>query len=284
MKILITGVNGQLGSELYSTLKHENYGVDLSLENPSNNLFKIDLAYKENVLGLVEKVRPEWVVHCAALTNPDACETDMENAWKCNVIGTKNIVEACNKFNSKMIFISTDYVFDGTKGLYKEDDKVNPINFYGKTKVIGEWLTRTINGSIIIRTSMLLSNRQRSILNWVVESLEKGDVTAATDMIGSPTLVSELAEAISKVIENNLSGIYHMAGDKRISRYEFMRKIAKIYDYEENKVKPTDINEIGFKSPRPKDTSLDITKVKNLGFRFSKIEDAIRKLRDSKIK
>ena len=278
MKVLITGVNGQLGSELYATLNYENYGLDLSIEKNNTNLFTADLVDKDTILTIFKKIKPDLVIHCGAISSPDACENNMENAWKTNVIGTKNIVDACSKFGSKLIFISTNYIFDGKKGYYKEYDLANPINFYGKTKLIGEWLTKTLKESTIIRTSSLLSNKPRSLFDWVVNSLAKGEITAAVDLIESPTLVSELTEAINETIKKNLTGVYHMAGDERISRYDFMKKIAASSNYNENLVKPINSEELKFKSPRPKETSLDISKVKKIGINFSKLDDAIEKL------
>ncbi len=283
MKILITGVNGQLGSDVYSASKHENYGLDLTIEKANKNLFNINLAKRDSIIDLFERIKPDWTIHCGAVSNPDTCETNMETAWETNVIGTKNIVDACNRSKSKLIFISTTYVFDGNKGLYKEDDIINPINFYGKTKLIGEWLTNTIEHSVIIRTSALLSNKQRSIFNWIINSLEKGEITAAVDLIESPTLVSELSEAIIKTTEKDLNGIYHMAGSERISRYDLMRKVAKTFNFNENLVKPIYSKEIGFKSQRPKDTSLDVSKAKKIGIHFSNMDEATRKLKEESL-
>ncbi len=287
MKVLITGVSGHLGSELFNRLIKNNdiYGTYLTNKpfTSNQNIFRIDLRNKQDVISLIKKIKPDYIVHCAALTNVELCEKNKEEAWASNVIATKNILDA-KALNSKIIFISTDYVFDGNKGIYNEQDTANPINFYGKTKLMGEWLTANAPDSIVVRTSSLLGHWLGGYVDAILSGLEKGDIVkGAKDMISSPTLASELAEAISNILNFDFSmfAIYHMAGDTRISRYELAKKLADAFGYDSERIEPTTAKEIGFKAPRPKDTSLDISKSKSNGITFSKIDNAIIKLKDS---
>jgi dTDP-4-dehydrorhamnose reductase len=281
MRVLITGVSGQLGTELYNISPYENFGIYFQHvpENRYKNISKVDITNKKQIFTYIEKVRPHWIIHCAAITDVDLCEENKEIAWKTNVIGTKNIIDACSKLNSKLVFISTDYVFDGAKGFYKEEDVPNPINFYGKTKCIGEWLVESLPSFIIVRTSMLFSHRKGKFVKWVLEEAKKGKVYGAIDIYSSPTLALELAECVLKLIENDVTGLYHAAGSERVSRYDLIRKFVTAFGYDVDIVKPITSSELKFKAKRLKDSSLDISKVRSIGIKFSNIDDAIKKLK-----
>ncbi|MBI1978626.1 MAG: SDR family oxidoreductase [Candidatus Aenigmarchaeota archaeon] len=280
MKILITGASGQLGGEIFDISNHENYGTYFKNKpvNAGENLFKIDLGARSDVISLVEKLKPDWVIHCAAATKVDWCESNKDSAWVSNVEATKNIVEACSKFESKLLLVSTDYVFDGVKGMYKEDDVPNPVNFYGKTKLAAERLAMTLKNYIIVRSSLLYSKKD-NFMKWVVDDIKKGGLTAATDLYYSPTLVAELAECILKLIEKNEKGVFHTAGDSRISKFEFIKKFVDALGYDADAVKPVNASDLNLVAQRPYDTSLDISKVKSTGIIFSKIDGAIEKLK-----
>jgi len=281
MKILITGVSGQLGGELYKISEYENYGTYLSNlpKNIGKNMNKVDIAKFDDIFNFIKRIKPDWVIHCAALRNVDLCEENKELAWKSNVIGTENIVGACKKFGVKMVYVSTDYVFDGNNGAYKEEDIPNPVNFYGKTKIIGEWLVRNVEYFLIVRPSMIISNTPGNYVDFTINGLKNGGISGATDIKSSPTLVSELAEAVITAIEKDLSGIYHMAGDEMVSRYDFMRMVAKNFGYDSDLVKPTTSVELKFKAKRPKDTSLDITKSKKMKIKFSALNESLKKIK-----
>jgi dTDP-4-dehydrorhamnose reductase len=283
MKILITGVSGQLGTEIYNFSKHKNFGIYLNHtpEKLDKSMAKVDITDKNQIFAYIESIRPDWVIHCAAITDIDLCEEDKEIAWKTNVIGTKNIVDACLSFGSKLLFVSTDYVFDGSKGLYKEEDTLNPINFYGKTKCMGEWLVEYLPHYIIVRTSMLFSPRKGKFVKWVLEEAKKGEVYGAIDIYSSPTLASELAECILTLIEKDVRGIYHAAGSERVSRYELIKKFVTAFGYDSSIVKPITLSELKLKAKRLHDSSLDISKVRNMGIKFSDIDGAIKKLKRS---
>lgn len=284
MKILITGVSGQLGNEIYKISKHENYGTYFKNipKNTGKELFKIDLGKRDDVISLVEKIKPDWIIHCAAATKIDWCELNKDSAWISNVEATKNIVEACSRFGSKLLLVSTDYVFDGMNGMYKEGDTPNPINFYGKTKLAAEWWAMNSEHYIIARSSLLYSGSEGSSMKWAIDGVKNGSLTAAVNLYYSPTLVSELAECILQLIEKNEKGIFHAAGDSRISKYEFIKKFVGALGHDDDAVKPVNANELSLLALRPHDTSLDITKIKSIGITFSKIDDAIEKLKTFK--
>lgn len=281
VRILITGVSGQLGNEIYNISEHENYGTYLNNKphDSGGNMFKIDLGMKDGVFSLVGKLKPDWIIHCAAVAKIDWCELNKSESWISNVEATKNIVEASNKFGSKILLVSTDYVFDGKKGFYKEDDTPNPVNFYGKTKLAAEWWVKSTSEYIIARSSLLYSAKRSTLMGWVLDGVKKGNLTAATDLYYSPTLVPELAECILKLIEMNVTGVFHTAGDGRASKYELIKKLVEKLGYNSDIVKPITSNQLNLVAPRVPDSSLDISKVKSLGIKFSKIDDAMKKFK-----
>ena len=280
MKLLVTGVSGQVGSEVYNLSGHQNYGTYFvhKPKNQKDTFLKMDIRDRLKIFDIVKKIKPDWIVHCAAATNVDWCETDKDQAWEMNVGGTKNLVDASKEVNSKFLYISTDYVFDGSRGNYKETDKTNPINFYGKTKLEGELHVKNLENYLIMRTSHVVSPKSDKFV-WILEKLKSGRVEIAYDMISSPTLASELAEAILKSIKKELNGVYHSAGNECISRYDFAKKVAKVFDYEESEIKPIKMQDLDFIAKRPQNSSLDISKILKEGINFSNVNDSLERLK-----
>ena len=281
MKILITGVSGQVGSQVLDISEHENYGIYFGTEpkKQDDNLFKVDIRGRESVFETVRKVKPDWIIHCAAATKVDLCETDKEYARQVNFNGTKNLVDVAKEIGSRFLYVSTDYVFDGKKGDYKETDKTNPINYYGVSKLEGEEYVKNLEEHLIMRTSHVYNHVGENFVLWVIKKLQVGNLECPDDMISSPTLAPELAEAILKSIERGLSGIYHSAGNEHISRYNFARKISNAFDYDESKIKPVKMSNINFTAKRPLNSSLNISKILNEGIEFSDVDRCIQKLK-----
>lgn len=281
MRLLITGVSGQVGSEVLRLSEHENYGVYFSNEpkHQNENILKLDIRDRYDVFNMVEKIKPDCIIHCAAATKVDWCETNREQAWKINVVGTKNLVDATKKVNSKFLYVSTDCVFDGQKGNYKETDETKPTNFHGKTKLEGELIVKRLQNFLIMRTSLVYSIVTDNFVLWVLEKMKSSQIESPYDMISSPTSASELAEAILKAIKKDLNGVYHSAGNEQISRYDFARKIAKVFDYGDSNINPIEIKDLNFAAKRPKNSSLDISKILNEGIEFSDANNALKKLK-----
>jgi dTDP-4-dehydrorhamnose reductase len=225
-------------------------------------------------------VKPDVVVHCAAMTNVDSCETQKDVAWDVNVDGTKNIVRACGKHDAALVYISTDYVFDGRKGNYVETDVPNPPNHYARTKLAGEMLTSTLERHMILRSSVMFSSGGNNFVSWVRGSLLKGTARVVTDQVNTPTLATEMAEAVLRLVELKANGMYHTAGAERISRYGFAKAIAKVFGLDASRISAAKTSDLDQKAVRPADSSLKIAKVKKLGIVFSNAENALRKLRE----
>jgi dTDP-4-dehydrorhamnose reductase len=284
LRILVTGADGQLGSEVCRLSKHDTYGTYLSGHGQAGKtkFVSMDVTDAAAVSETVRKLKPDWVVHCAAMTGVDSCETNREAAWNVNVDGTKNLVHACRASGAAMVYVSTDYVFDGKKGNYKETDVPNPLNYYARTKLAGEMIASTLEKYMVVRSSVIFSAKKNNFVSWVLESLKAGRTKVVTDQINSPTLAAELAECMLELIAKKAEGVYHAAGAERISRYDFARKIAKDFGADEKLIMPIKTAELGQKAVRPADSSLDIEKVKRLCIVFSNVDGALRKLKGMK--
>ena len=282
MRMIVTGSSGQLGSEICRLSTHETYGTylgDLPRAGRAKPM-RMDITDAEAVNKVFASVKPDCVVHCAAMTSVDSCETDKDMAWEVNVDGTKNIVRACSKFGASLVYISTDYVFDGKKGNYVETDVPNPLNHYACTKLAGEMLARTLDKHMILRSSVMFSAGGNNFVSWVRDSLSKGQTKIVTDQINSPTLATEMAETVLRLVELDATGVYHTAGAERISRYDFAKAIAKVFGLDASRITAAKTAELGQKAVRPVDSSLKIAKVKKLGITFSNVEKALRKLKE----
>lgn len=266
MKVLITGGSGLLGMKLSEILEENGYDVYATFhQNPikKDNFISLDITLKENVDHIMKKVTPDVVVHTAAYTNVDGCEKNRDKSFNINTLGTRNLADSAGKLGAKLVYISTDYVFDGEKGEYKENHATNPINYYGFTKLEGEKsVEKILNDFIIARTSVIYGVKKRNFVTWIIDSLEKGDpVNIVTDQYVSPTLNVDLAEQLIALIEKNTTGLFHTAGRERISRYDFAKIVADIFSLDKSRINPVSIKDMNWISLRPRDSSLDVFKV-----------------------
>jgi len=215
MKILITGSSGMLGSDLVDILSRRHEVVTSG---------SLDIRDLEGVMELLRETRPDAVVHAAAFTDVDCAETERDKAYQVNVLGTRNIAAAASAVGSSILYISTDYVFDGEKGDgYLEFDEPNPLNFYGKTKYLGEVSVRQLSERFyIVRTSWLFGRNGRNFVGTMVELAERGhEISVVDDQYGSPTYTRDLAASIGNLLERPAYGVYHLTNSGQCSWYEF---------------------------------------------------------------
>ena len=269
MRILITGAFGQLGYALRSVLSKNSYyelictgrrikegqgGISLDIRN--------QVALKE----IINTTAPDIVINLAAMTNVDACELNPKLAGEVNVAGLQHI---CDSFSGKIIHLSTDYVFDGRSGPYKENDRLNPISTYGKTKLLSEQilLESDIN-NLVIRGNVLYdysSDTKASFLNWVVLSLQNNkEIQVVEDQFNNPTWTRSMADIIDLSITNNLDGIIHWGDADYISRYDFAIMIAKKFSLNKDLIKPILTSELNQPANRPLQSGLKTEKVVNI--------------------
>ncbi len=268
MKLLITGASGLYGSKLAQLALArgiEVYSSDIQSLSVFGKFVKLDISVKTQVDESFKVIKPDVVVHAATLTDVDKCETNKELAWKINVEGTKNIVEAAHDAGSFLIYISTDYVFSGEKGLYKETDKPDPINYYGVTKLKAEEIVQTQAEYFIARPSVIYGSTPAAgkvnFALWLIETLRKGErVKIVTDQWNTPTLNTNLAEMTLEVVARRLTGIYHLCGATRVSRLEFAASIADAFGLDAGLIDPVLSSQFTWSAKRPMDSSLDTSK------------------------
>lgn len=281
--VLVTGASSSPGYKTVLALLKRGASVvgvynQHPISIPGAEMVKADLV--KDAEKVVRDYKPSILVHVAALGDVDACESNKQLCYTINVVATRRTLYEASRLGAKIIYLSTDYVFDGSKGLYRENDPPNPINYYGLTKLLGEETTLTLGG-VVVRTSAIygLGPGRPNFGKVVVEKLSKGEtIKAFIDQWLSPTLNTFLGEALAKLaLDLELSReILHVAGP-RMSRYEFAKAIARVFGFNEELIKPTSMSQFSFKAPRPRDSSLRVAKAEQLlGIAFSDIDKALK--------
>ena len=298
-KILIIGANGFLGTNLIQfrnrnkKVYQDSFFIAADLQNTNIEkdipFYFIDITNRRSTYKKIVDISPDVIILTAAMTNVDQNEIDKELAIKINTEGPKNVLAACKKIDSKLIFMSTDFVFDGKKqGNYTEDDTPNPLSHYAKTKYDAELaIIHSEVEYIICRTAVLYGwNPQKlNFITWLLEKLNNNEkLTIVTNQINNPTYVKNLAEIILKLVEKDTSGIYHTVGKDSFNRYEMALKCAEVFNYDTNLIVP--INEIKQKALRPNNASLDITKLKRLigpDINIYSLEEGLKDMKTNRI-
>ena len=269
MRILITGAFGQLGHALQSVLsKNSNYELICTGRRIKEGQEGIPLDIRNQVAlkEIINTTAPDILINLAAMTNVDACELNPKLAGEINVAGLQHI---CDSFSGKIIHLSTDYVFDGTSGPYKEDDPLNPISIYGKTKLASEHilLNKDIK-NLVIRGNVLYDYSpytSASFLNWVVLSLKDNqEIKVVEDQFNNPTWTKSMSDIIDLSIANDLQGIIHWGDSVYISRFEFAKLIAKKFSLDESLIKPVLTSELNQPARRPLQSGLSTEKLVNM--------------------
>lgn len=281
-RLFITGGSGLLGSKF--TDLDGSYEVTTTYnKNPRENAVKLDITDENDVLNKIEHISPDLVVHSAALTNVDYCEDHQKEAYQINAQGALHIAKACEKVDSKLIYVSTDFVFDGEERLYQENHKTNPISYYGLSKLKGEeFVQNSYVKYAIARVSVLYGWHENfNFVMWVINELENGNqINIVTDEFNSPTYADNAAEAILNIFSKGKEGIYHIAGDERISRFEFAKNIARVFELDETLINPIESDKLIRKAKRPMDSSLCVEKAKeNLDIKLLNTTEGLKEMK-----
>ena len=277
MKILILGSTGMLGSEIFETLSRvKSYRLFTSSRTKmrkSKNHLQIDLA-NEEYLEKIQAIGADLIIYCTGNTSISDCEVNPELARKLHVDVPSQISRACKK----IIYISTDSVFGGDHPPYSESSSVSPLNFYAQSKSEGEKeIKKKSLDYMIIRTNMygVRSSRGQSIVEWAVDNMSKGKrINGFSDLFFNPLSVGQISEAIQFLIEKDFSGIINVAGDYSISKYEFLSRLASSLGYDSDIVNMSSSKDY-FAVQRPKNTTLDIKTLKQLGFNNLKLDQGM---------
>jgi dTDP-4-dehydrorhamnose reductase len=290
-RILIIGSNGMLGQRLAEHFSVQNNIELLCSSNEAASLIpdvqytQVNIAHKGEVKELILGFVPDFVINAAAYTNVDKAETERELVWKINVAGTDNIALYSWTIDAHLVHISTDYIFDGKSGPYTENDKPNPISYYGRSKLASE---NSIYASgvryTILRTNVLYGPAKYGrpdFVKWVVASLrDKKEIKIVTDQINNPTYIDDLVQGIEKICTTNKEGIYNIGGNELLSRFDFTIRIAKYFGLDTQLIKPILTKELNQPAARPLNSGLINLKAETeLDYKPRSIEESLNNMK-----
>ncbi len=253
MDILVTGAEGMLGTALMPALKQRHNALGINRQD-------CDIRDASAITSIVRARRPQLVIHLAAFTNVDAAEADPQTTEEINADGARNVARACAAVNAVMVYVGTDYVFDGSKsGAYNEDDRPNPINVYGRTKWEGEkQVNAHLERHFIVRTSWLYGAGGRNFVTTILKAAkEQKDLRVVNDQQGSPTYTRHLATTIAELIETQAYGLYHATGAGSCTWFEFARAILDLWPVTGVQVLAITSSESGRPARRPVNSVLE---------------------------
>ncbi len=292
MKILVTGSNGLLGQKLTDLLQNENsISLIATARGKSvllivNGIFQaLDITDENEVDRVISLTTPDVIINTAAMTQVDQCETERELCWNANVTSVENLIHSCAKNNIHLIHVSTDFIFDGTHGPLDENEKPNPVNYYGQSKLAAEelLLKSSISWSIL-RTVLvygITEDMSRSnIVLWVKNSLEQGKtIQVVNDQWRTPTLAEDLAMGCYLAAKTKATGIYHISGKDFVTPYDIAIATADFFKLNKELIKVTDSTQFTQAAQRPPKTGFIIDKArKELGFEPHSFKEGLRVL------
>lgn len=292
MKILITGANGFLGYYLVEQLLTKKFSVtatgkgDCRLPFTHDKNFQwlsMDFTDPFSIHDVFENIKPDVVIHAGAMSKPDDCETNQMLAYLVNVEGTVQLLINAADLKSFFVFLSTDFVFDGERGMYDEDDKPNPVNYYGRTKLEAEEAVKEYEFNWAIARTVLVYGKNHSghsnILKIVKEKLEKGEeYSVVDDQLRTPTYVEDLARGIVFIIERKATGIFHLSGKDILTPYQMAIKTAQHLRLDSSVIKKVTAASFSQPAKRPPKTGFIIDKArKELGYEPLSFEEGLKK-------
>jgi len=281
MKILITGANGLLGQKLVALISGEGNHELLATGRGSNRLpsgksytyASMDITDRERVLSVCREFRPDTIIHTAAMTNVDQCEEKRKACWEMNVSAVSNIIEACRNEGSHLVHVSTDFIFDGSKGPLTEDEIASPVNYYGESKLAAEKAIINSNISWSIARTVLVYGvahdmSRSNIILWVRKSLEEGkEINVVDDQWRTPTLAEDLAIGCYLLATSGKQGIFNISGKDFMTPYEMAIATAEFFQLDKSLIHQTDGSKFKQKAMRPPRTGFVIEKARHeLGY------------------
>ncbi|MCB0807917.1 MAG: SDR family oxidoreductase [Flavobacteriales bacterium] len=295
-RILITGSNGLLGQKLIAALRDDggtdliatSRGEDRSTDPLGDRYRSLDITDKAAVQAVFDEVRPEVVIHTAAMTNVDACELDAEACRIQNVEATRHLLEAAGKLESHFIFLSTDFIFDGEAGPYREEDVPAPLSVYGRSKLEGERLVQdsglprwAIARTIIVYGTAPGLSRSNVVL-WAKQALEKGDpIRVVDDQWRMPTLAEDLADGCVRIARQGATGTFHLSGPDGMSWPALVERVGAFFGLDTTMVTPVKSDTLGQPARRPPRTGFVLDKARReLGYAPHTFEEGLAILRD----
>ncbi|MFH1800829.1 MAG: SDR family oxidoreductase [Candidatus Omnitrophota bacterium] len=267
-KFLLTGASGLLGSNLIYFLRRHFDILGLYhrhlIQINGAAVKGVNICDREDIRRVIVDFDPEIVVHAAALADVDKCEDQPGLAQAINVKGTQNVVDALAGLNAKLVFISTDQVYDGVKGFSKEDEPVRPINVYAKTKVEAERIVLSRPHSLVLRTNLFGWDvvKKRSLAEWCITELKKGKkINGFSDVVFSSIYTRDFANLLVGLLEENADGVFNLGSREPISKFSFLVKIAKLARLDEKSISEAFLYDAHLRAPRGKHLSMDVSKL-----------------------
>ena len=270
LKFLVTGSAGLVGQQVVKYLSKSNQVFSCYNESKPEygDSVKMDLKNYEMISSVLTEIKPDVVIHLGAMTGVDLCEKEKTSASEINTKATEIIAKECSKLNSFLVYVSTDYVFDGNFGMYKEDDVANPLGFYGKSKLEGEKAVQNFSTNwCIARTSTPfgLHPTKKSFPMWVIENIQKQkQIDVLIDQFTSPTYIPNLSRMLIEISERRITGIIHAAGASKISRYQMASMVSDKLNLDGTLLKQISMNKMKWVAQRPKDSSLDVSRASSI--------------------
>lgn len=283
-RLLITGATGLLGSSLAREAARAYQVFGLSRERAAfSSSWKhvpVDLTDGGATRRCLDEVRPDLILHCAAVTDVERCEAQREYAEAMNVGATERIAQWAGQHGARLTFISTDSVFDGTAGGYREEDAPRPVNHYARTKLAGEQAATSLCAdSLIVRTNFYgwNENGKPNLAKWILGKLFREETLEAfTDVRFSALFANDLATVILELISRGASGVFHVAARNSCSKYEFAVLVCRAFRFDSQRIKPTVLEEFSFAAARPRNTSLSAAKCERfLGREMPDVEQGV---------
>lgn len=293
-KVIITGSTGKIGEAVTKLIRKETNDINLVLltANPSQikpsekiQVVSADYSDQKWIKDFIQNEKPEFVINCAAMTNVDACEDDHKMAMDLNAIFPENLAKACKNINSKLIHFSTDYIFDGENGPYSEDDTPDPISFYGKSKLAGENAIKlTFDNYIIFRTNVVYgisSYGKNDFINWLISKFENTEkLKIITGQFCNPTFSEDIAWSVLKALQKKVTGVFNLAGNSWLNRYEIAKEIIKEFDFDKSLLEAIPSSELKQKASRPEKGGLINTRAEAiLGIKFLNLKAGLSVLK-----
>lgn len=286
MRLVVTGAAGMLGSAVVRRAKHLGHDVTGIYRPPAHNDgVALDLLHETAPSAIIERA-PSWIIHCAAVVDVDWCQDHAAESFAINCDVPARLARAAAQSSIGFLQISTDSVFDGMTGNYTEDDAPSPVNVYAESKRAAELAVMSASANhIVLRTNLFgISGRPRpSLAEWIAQRLARGvAVPGFTDVLFSPLLVDDLAGVILEILHTDRRGLFHAGAANVISKYHFAREIAARLDMNPQLIRPSLAAKMAFKAPRPRDTTLDSSRLEGvLGHPMPTIEAGIARLVDT---
>lgn len=281
MKALIIGAAGQVGGTLAAQCvrrRIEVYGTS----RKGQGFLYLDLADADSIKDSFEKARPDTVLLCSAMTHVDNCERDPELARRVNVAGTELVAAECRRAGARLVYFSTEYVFDGSAGPYDEAAPANPVSVYGRTKLEGELAALAVKDALSVRTTVVYSHNPASknfIMQLISNHRSGARMRVPSDQFSNPTYAPELASAVLDLVEKNASGIYNVVGPDWLNRYDFALKACAAFGFSPDFLEPRLSGELGQAARRPLKAGLRTEKLAaRLGRRLPPVEESLKKI------